>query len=43
MQVVYSAHFGNRFRKIELTLLKWDRAIHEGNFPLYVETFSAVE
>ena len=43
MQVVYSAHFGNRFKKIELTLFKWDRAIHEGNFPLYVDTFSAVE
>ena len=27
----------------ELTIQTWDRAIHEGNFPLYVETLSAVQ
>ena len=29
--------------KIELTVLTWDRAIHEGYFPLYVETLLAVK
>ena len=28
---------------IELTILTWDRSIHEGNFPLYVETLSALQ
>lgn len=27
----------------QLTILTWDRAIHEGNFPLYIEALSAVQ
>ena len=41
VQVVCNSNFG--ILKIELTILTWDRAIHEGNYPLYVETLLAVE
>ena len=40
-----SVHF--KFWKLiyknELTIFTWDRAIHKGNFPLYVEALSALE
>ncbi|MES9882849.1 MAG: hypothetical protein ABW185_18430 [Sedimenticola sp.] len=36
-------HFWQLILKTELDVLVWDRSIHEGNFPLYVESLTRLE